>query len=163
MLINASLLLGDLPTARRELMQTNPTLLTTYDASHAQPESALFAGELLMREGHTEEATRLLETLLASQAPPAHGYDRVGRKLTRAKALALLGRPDAAIEELRAAQLQGNRLLWDFDYFQRMDRLTPFAALRKDPRFVAMIGEIEADNRAMRDRLLQQSQPAKEG
>jgi TolB-like protein len=163
MLINAALLLGDLPTVRRELMQTNPALLTTYDGAQAQPESALFAGELLMREGHTDEGKRVLETLLASQAPPAHGYDRVSRKLTRAKALALLGRGDAAMEELRAAQLQGNRLLWDFDYFQRMDHLTAFASLRKDPRFVAMIAEIEADNRAMRDRLLQQSQAAKEG
>lgn len=161
MLINAALLLGDLPTARRELMQTNPALLTTYDASHTQPESALFAGELLMREGHTSDATRLLESLLASQAPPQHGYDRVSRKLTRAKALALLGRTDAAIEELRAAHLQGNRLLWDFDYFQRMDRLSPFVSLRADPRFVAIIADIESDNRAMRDRLLQ-TQPAKE-
>ncbi len=162
MLINAALLLGDLPTARRELMRVDPTLLTSFDAAHLQPESALFAGELLLREGHTEDATRLLEALLTAEAPPAHGYDRVDHKLNRAKALALLGRNDAAIEELRAAQLQGNRLLWDFDYFQRLDRLSPFVSLRNDHRFAAMIAEIETDNRAMRDRFLQ-SQTVKEG
>ena len=90
-----------------------------------------------------------------TQAPPPHGYDPVARKLIRAKALARLGRTDAAIDELRAAHLQGNRMLWDFDYFQRMDRIPAFAALRDDARFKAIIAEIEADNRAMRDRFLQ--------
>ena len=47
LLINSALTLGDLPTARRELMQLEPTLLTSLDATRAQPEAALFAGELL--------------------------------------------------------------------------------------------------------------------
>jgi TolB-like protein/tetratricopeptide (TPR) repeat protein len=155
LLINAALTLGDLATARRELAHTDPLLLTSLDATHAQPESALYAGELLKREGHIEDATRLLDSLLAAQAPPPHGYDPVARKLVRAKALALLGRADSAIDELRAAQLQGNRMLWDFDNFQRLDHATAFATLRDDPRFRAIIAEMESANHAMRERVLQ--------
>src|SRR6185369_164198 len=101
----------------------------------------------------------LFESLLAAQAPPAHGYDPAIRKVTRAKILARLGRADAAIDELRAAELQGNRLLWDFDFAQRLDRVPAFESIRDDPRFRAVIADMEADNRVMRDRVLQQTQP----
>jgi hypothetical protein len=114
----------------------------------------LFGAELLLREGRTPEATQLLESLLARHEPPEQGYDPVEDKLIRAKALGFLGRDDAALEELRAAYLQGYRLLWDFDYFQRLEGMAAFAALRDDPRFRAIIADIEADNRAMRDRAL---------
>ncbi len=58
------------------------------------------------------------------------------------------------VDELRAAHLQGNRMLWDFDYFQRLDHMPPFATLRDDARFKAIIADIETDNRTMRERLL---------
>ncbi len=77
--------------------------------------------------------------------------------MTRAKILARLGRNDAAIDELRAAQLQGNRLLWDFDFVQRLDRVPAFETIRDDPRFRAVIADMEADNRMMRDRVLKQT------
>jgi TolB-like protein/Tfp pilus assembly protein PilF len=154
LLIRSALQLGDLASARRELVRGDPTLLTELDATRVQPEAALFAGELLVREGQVAEATRLLEGLLAGQAAPAQGYDAIATKMVRAKALALLGRRDAAFAELRAAHLQGNRQLWDFDYFQRIDRDAAFASMRDDPRFRALVAEIEADNRAMRDRVL---------
>jgi tetratricopeptide (TPR) repeat protein len=154
LLINAALRLGDIETARRELEAFEPALLTSLDASRVQPEAALFGAELLLREGRTPEATQLLESLLARHEPPEQGYDPVEDKLIRAKALGFLGRDDAALEELRAAFLQGYRLLWDFDYFQRLDGMAAFAALRDDPRFRAIIADIEADNRAMRDRAL---------
>jgi ATP/maltotriose-dependent transcriptional regulator MalT len=152
LLINAALRLGDLATARRELEAFEPALLTSFDASSIQPEAALFGAELLLREGRTREATQLLESLLVRYEPPEQGYDPVADKLIRAKALGFLGRDEAALDELRAAYLQGYRLLWDFDYFQRLDGAAAFAALRDDVRFRAIVAEIEADNRAMRER-----------
>ena len=77
--------------------------------------------------------------------------------MIRAKVLARLGRRDAAIDELRAAYLQGNRLLWDFDMFQRLDRVPAFESIKDDPRFRAVIADMETDNRMMRDRVLQQT------
>jgi TolB-like protein/Tfp pilus assembly protein PilF len=153
-LINSALSLNDLATARRAVIETDPTLLTSLDATRVPAESALFAGDLLMREGKTDDATKLLDSLLAAQAPPKNGFDPVARKVLRAKALARLGRDDAAIAELRAAQLQGNRMLWDFDFFQRIDRAPAFVTLRNDQRFRTIVAEIEADNRAMRERVL---------
>ncbi len=158
LLINASLALGDHATARRELTQLAPSLVASLDASRAQPEAALLTGELLIREGRKDDAARLFESLLAAQAPPAHGYDPAARKVTRAKILARLGRSDAAIDELRAAELQGNRLLWDFDFVQRLDHVPAFESIRDDARFRAVIADMEADNRVMRDRVLQQTQ-----
>ena len=150
LLINAALSLGELTLARREINAIEPTLLTSLDATRAQPEAVLSAGELLLREGYREQATRLLEGLLEIHAPPAQGYDAAARKIIRAKILACLDRPDEAIAELTAAQQQGYRLLWDFDYFQRLDRMPAFVSLRDDPRFLEIIRAIEADNRAMR-------------
>lgn len=157
LLITSSLALGDLATARRELTKLAPTLFATLDASHSQPEPALLVGELLTREGRKDDAARVFETLLTTQAPPAHGYDPAQHKVTRAKILARLGRNDAAIDELRAAQLQGNRLLWDFDFVQRLDRVPAFETIRDDPRFRAVIADMETDNRIMRDRVLKQA------
>ncbi len=119
----------------------------------------MFSGELLIREGHKDDAARLLESSLATLAPAEHGYDPAARKVMRAKVLARLGRNDAAIEELRAAQLQGNRLLWDLDFFERLDRVPAFEAIKDDARFRAIIAAMEADNRMMRDRVLQQPDP----
>ncbi len=64
LLINSALTLGDLPTARRELMLVDPDVLTSLDAARTQPEAALFAGELLTREGNADAAKRVLESLL---------------------------------------------------------------------------------------------------
>ena len=158
LLINAALVLGDLETARREVTKLAPNLLVSFDATSAQPEAALFAGDLLVREGRAADAARLFESLLAAQSPPEHGYDPAARKVIRAKVLARLGRRDAAIDELRAAYLQGNRLLWDFDMFQRLDRVPAFETIKDDPRFRAVIADMETDNRVMRDRVLQQTQ-----
>ncbi len=70
LLINSSLALGDLATARRELTKLAPSLLASLDASRAQPEPALLTGELLIREGRKDDATRVFETLLATQHRP---------------------------------------------------------------------------------------------
>jgi hypothetical protein len=150
LLINAALSVGELTIARREINAIEPTLLTSLDATRAQPEAVLFAGVLLLREGYREQAKQLLEGLLDIHAPPAQGYDAAARKIIRAKILSCLDRPDEAIAELTAAQQQGYRLLWDYDYFQRLDRMPAFASLRDDPRFLEIISAIEADNRAMR-------------
>jgi hypothetical protein len=154
LLINVALSLGELTIARREIDTIEPSLLTSLDAGRAQPEAVLFAGELLLREGQREQAATLLEGLLADHEPPPQGYDAVDQKIMRAKIQACLDRPDEAIAELRAAQLQGFRTLWDFDFFQRLDRMPAFASLRDDPRFQAIVAAIAADNRAMRERLL---------
>jgi len=153
-LINAALSLGDLATARQEIDRTEPALLASPEPVPADNEITLFAAELLLREGRPELARPLLASLLVRLAPPEGGYDPVADKLTRARVLACLERRDDALEELRAAHLQGNQLIWDFDFFQRLDHEPAFASLRDDPDFQAIIRDMEAGNRALRERWL---------
>lgn len=149
-IIASALLVGDLETAREHLLELEPLALAPApDLQRVPAEAALQAAHLLMREGNTADATDLLERMLEAHAPPTAGYDPPEHKVLRAQALAQLGRDDAAIAELRAAKMQGFRMLWDFDYFHRLDRHPMFAGLRDNPEFRALIGEIEAENRSM--------------
>jgi TolB-like protein/Tfp pilus assembly protein PilF len=151
LIISTALIVGDLATARAQLQQLEPKVLAPQpDVAEVQSDTALYAANLLAREGDAAGAGHILEHLLALHAAPAQGYDSTAAKLLRAKALAQLGRNDAAIAELRAAQLQGYRMLWDFDNFHRLDRLPWFERLRDDPKFRAVVDAIDADNRTSR-------------
>jgi TolB-like protein/Flp pilus assembly protein TadD len=155
LVIALALDLGDLATAREHLQRLEPTVLAPNpDVAHTDPQVALAAANLLSREGNSVAAAKILEQVLALNAPPASGYDPADRKITRAKAYAQLGKYDRATEELRAAKIQGFRSLWNFDDFLRLDRSPSFAGLREDPRFLAFVSEIEADNARMRQRVL---------
>jgi hypothetical protein len=147
--------IGELDTARRHLLAAEPTLLgPNPDVAHAQVDNAFFAAMLLAREGKKATSDAILEKVLALNAPPESGYDAPANKIVRAKALALLGRDDRAIAELKSAQLQGFRSLWDFDNFVRIDRMPMFERIRDDPRFIAFVAEIQADNDRMREAVL---------
>lgn len=145
---------GNLAYAREELRRLEPALLAPDpDVSRTDPTTVLLAANLLMRDGHEAQGRRLLEALLARHAAPAEGFDPAASKLIRAHALAQLGRVDDAMAELSAARLQGYRTLFDFDYFLRLDRYPTFAGMRDDPRFRALLADIEADNRALAARV----------
>src|SRR5262249_35235501 len=147
LIVSTALIVGDLETARTQLLLMEPKVLAPNPPiAKVEIDAALYAGNLLMREGDNAAATQILEGILASNAPPEHGYDSTSKKIVRAKALAQLGRNEAAIAELRAAELQGYRTLWDFDNFQRLDRLPWFAGIRDDPAFRAVVDSIDADN-----------------
>lgn len=162
-IIASALLIGDLETAREHLMQLEPLALEPApDLQRIPAEAALQAALLLMGEGNTADATNLLERVLEAHAPPAAGYDPPEHKVLRAQVLAQLGRAEAALAELHAAKLQGFRMLWDFDYFHRLDRHPMFAGLRDTAEFQALIGEIEAENRAMGERLAETPKPLAE-
>jgi hypothetical protein len=154
LIIGTALTLGDLPTARGHLQQLEPAILQPApDITDVPVDTALYALNLLIREGDAAGATHVARQLLELHAAPAGGYDPVAEKLVRAKVLAQLGNTDAAMAELHAAQLQGYRMLWDFDNFQRLDRLPWFDGLRSDARFKAFIDAIDTDNRTSREQL----------
>lgn len=147
LLISTALHTGDLKTARRELTILEPALLAPRpDVAYTQPDTAIYAANLLLREGHPDAGRWILDQLLQRLAPPAAGYDPVAHKILRAKALAQLDRRDEALAELDAARIQGFRTLWDFDNFQRLDRTLAFRTLAADTQFQNFIAAIAADN-----------------
>jgi TolB-like protein/DNA-binding winged helix-turn-helix (wHTH) protein/Tfp pilus assembly protein PilF len=87
--------------------------------------------------------------LVEGQAPPgrlAPWFDR-----TRAVALAMLGRNEAALAALERAFAAGNIYGWWYD----VDREPAFAALREDPRFKTLAAHARAHANAQR-KLLEQ-------
>lgn len=145
---------GDLERAREQLRRLEPSLLAPDpDVSRIPPLTVLLAANLLAREEHPAGAESLLEALLARYAAPRQGFDPIASKLVRGQALAQLGRVDEMLDELAAARLQGYRTLHDFDYFLRLERYPWFADVRTDPRLLALLGAIEAENLAMGARI----------
>ena len=65
-----------------------------------------------------------------------------------------LDQTDDAIAELQRAKADGYRTLIDFDYFVRIEDYPFMARVVSDPRFTALVAEIQADNQRMRDALL---------
>jgi hypothetical protein len=76
------------------------------------------------------------------------------RRIARTKAYAMLGEKERALAELRAAIGAGYRVLYDLDSFTRLDLDPTMQSLAGEPRFKAMIREVEASNEAMRRALL---------
>lgn len=154
MLVLAAINRDALDTARDQLRQLEPSLLGPEpDLSRIDPNIVLLAANLLFLEAQQTQATTLLERLLELTAPMAGSHDPVARKLIRTQALARLGRADEALAELEDAYRQGYRTLYDFDNFVRLDRYPSFSPIRGDPRFVELLARIEADNRAMAERI----------
>jgi len=155
LIISSALIVGDLVTARTVLTDLDPRLLAPRpDIADVEPEVALDAANLLMREGDVDGADWIVERVLDGHAPPASGFDSIHAKLTRAKAFAQLGRNPEAMSELEAARLQGYRTLWDFDNFQRLEQLPMMTDLAATPEFRAFVRAIESDNRLQRERVL---------
>lgn len=154
LMIVAALNSGAVAKAREHLRQLEPAVLAPDpDVTRIAAGTVLLAGSVLMLEERGDDAERLLLRLLDAHAPSADGFDPVARKLVRAHALALLGRADRALLELEDARRHGFRTLYDFENFLRLDRYPSFAPLRDDQRFVDLLAEIEADNRALAERI----------
>jgi len=154
-----SLAFGELDAARAQLDVLAPSLLdgTVPVPTDVDADVMLMAARLLVREGDAERANAILESLLRRLAPQPHGFDPIDAKVMRARALAALGRDDAALDELRAARLQGFSQIWDFDYFHRFDEAAEFRRLREhEPtatEFARIFEQIAADNARTRERL----------
>lgn len=100
--------------------------------------------------GDRAQARRILARVLAVTEPKAGVRHPNEYRIARVKAYAMLGEKDLALGELRAVIDDGYRQLYDLEIFMRLDAYPMMAPLRSDPRFAAMIREIEADNARMR-------------
>lgn len=150
----AAAMTRDTATARSRVAELPPGLLRHPPAVEDHtPIDALLAGELLRRSGDTEQAVRIAEALLHRNAPVPGVYQPVESLRIRALAFAVQGQNTRAIAELEQARRAGWRTLIDFDYFTRIDDYPMMAALAGDPRFRALLRDIEADNERLRGRL----------
>jgi TolB-like protein/Tfp pilus assembly protein PilF len=146
---------NDVPAARASLSDAVPGLLETPPATEQYDAlDALVAAYALRESGWPEQATQIARDVLASHESPPHEFVPVETTWLRALAFAVLDQTDDAIAELRRATDDGYRTLYDFDYFVRLDDYPFMAHVAADPRFQAIVTEIEADNRRMRDALV---------
>jgi len=133
---------GEYEEALAWYRQLAPELLVDeprVDASNMQ--AAVDLAHLLQLTGSDEQAERIL--LLAIES-----YEQRYRKgaanyvgIAKAEALALLGRSEEALEELRRLVDDGWRLMWRWD--TELNR--NFDSIRNEPEFVAVRDAIEAD------------------
>src|SRR5471032_588859 len=106
--------------------------------------------------GDHGQSRRIIDRLLALTEAKPRAVQLAALRISRVEAYAVIGDKERALAELRAAIDAGYRNLWDIDVFIRLDRYPQMAILKDDPRFVAMIHEVEADNARMRAQLLSQ-------
>jgi TolB-like protein/Tfp pilus assembly protein PilF len=154
-IFNMAIMTGDFEAARRIGPEATPDLFTLdprVDPAFAY--EAAQAAAVFDRLGDHGQAQRILSQLLAVTQPKP-GVPQPSRlAIARVQALAELGDKDGALRELRGMIDRGYRNLWDIDLFIRLERYPQMAGLRDDPRFKAMIAEIEADNARMREAVL---------
>lgn len=159
-LLIADILTGDYDPARQVLLQVSPEMLEpnpTVDRRLAP--QAVIAGLICDKLGDHGQARRILQSMLAQTTPKPTTSPEL--RVERARAFAVLGDKEQALKELRAAIDSGYRQVVGFQYFLRLDRDPALEALRAEPRFKAMIAEIEADNARMRQALTGQAPPAR--
>jgi TolB-like protein/Tfp pilus assembly protein PilF len=106
---------------------------------------------LLQLAGRTDEADRLLETVIEAYEQPnfTTGADRFHVTAVKAEALALLGQEQAALEELRRIIDNGWRFAWRWE----TDLNPNFNGLRESDEFRGMISELEADMAQQRSQI----------
>ena len=98
--------------------------------------AAINFASLLMMMGDEERARRLLErALTVTESLPRTG--QYGTGTNRAQILALLGRPDEAVADLRRAVDQGAFPIFSFN--------PDFGSLSDDPRYQAIRAEMDAN------------------
>jgi len=146
---------GDLGSARAELSDAVPGLLETPPATEQYDRlDALVAAYALRETGWPEQAQIIARAIIARHPSQPHEYVPVDVSVLRAIAFAVLDQTDDAIAELQRAKDDGYRTLIDFDYFVRIEDYPFMARVVSDPRFTALVADIEADNQRMRDALL---------
>ena len=123
-------------------------------ADPAVARDAVYAAYVVDQLGDHGQSRRVIDQVLAVTAPKPGVVQPTSLRIDRVQAYAVIGDKEHALQELRAAIDAGYRTLWDIDAFVRLDRYPQMAGLKDDPRFVAMIREVEADNARMRARLL---------
>ncbi|HEX7063309.1 MAG TPA: hypothetical protein VF200_15155 [Woeseiaceae bacterium] len=150
---DAAILAGDLDQARKYVLLAHPSLAG--DAAGAVDrqtlDSAVKLAWIALREGRRQEAASLLETSLALvRRLPRLGT--FGYGIRDVQIYALLGRKEDALQAFRAALDEGFRGSIFFDNWPLA--LDPYiASLRDEPRFVAMVAELDRDLAEMREQL----------
>ncbi|CAN7193077.1 tetratricopeptide repeat protein [Phenylobacterium sp. LjRoot164] len=156
----ASSQLGQYDQARAEWLVMSPELFTpSPKVSTRLANEAVDAAYVIDRTGDKGQARRILLAMLAATEPKPGLRQPNGRRIARVKAYVMLEEHDRALAELRAAIDSGYRSLYDLDLFTRLDTYPIMAPIRGDPRFRAMIREVEADNRQMREALQSSAPP----
>ncbi|MDP3749980.1 MAG: tetratricopeptide repeat protein [Phenylobacterium sp.] len=147
--------LGQFDLAREQLLVTSPELFEpTPKVSPRLASDAVGAAYVIQQTGDQGQARRVLQAVLAATEPKPGLRQMNARRIARVKAYAMLGDKDRALAELRAAIDAGYRVLYDIDAFTRLDLDPTTQSLRGEPRFRAMIREVEASNDTMRRAIL---------
>lgn len=156
----ASSQLGQYDQARAEWLVMSPELFApSPKVSTRLANEAVDAAYVIDRTGDKGQARRILLAVLAATEPKPGLRQPNRRRIARVKAYVMLEDRDRALAELRAAIDSGYRSLYDLDLFTRLDAYPMMAPIRSDPRFRAMIREVEADNRQMREALQSSAPP----
>ena len=159
----ADVLVQDYEGARQQMLISSPELFEPNPTvSEKLAPQAVQAALICQRLGDQGQARRILQSLLAVTGPKPGRPQSPGVHLVRAKAYTVLGDKEQALKELRVAVEGGYRSVMDLEYFLRMDRDPLLQALWPDPRFRALIAQIEADNARMRQALLGQGPPLRQ-
>jgi tetratricopeptide (TPR) repeat protein len=110
---------------------------TTHDFA-----ASVALGEALARSGDTKRAMAVWEAALAAMDYEANtnGRGELWFGLTRPRALALLGRHDAALTSLEQSFAAGFQLRWPL----RLEADPAFDAVRRDPRLIALLTRARA-------------------
>jgi TolB-like protein/Tfp pilus assembly protein PilF len=152
---DSALLAGDLETATRYALAASP-LLNGDTADGVDRETARNAVKLAyiyLRQGRKPDATRLLHQALET----IRGLPRLGTfgfGIRDVQIYALLGRREDALNAFREALDAGFRGSLMFDGWPL--ELDPYLdGIRDEPRFRAMVAELDAEIGIMRDRLFQ--------
>ena len=153
--LSAAALSGDFEFARNQLLIISPELFEPDPKVSASLSSdAVGAAWIIEQTGDKGQSRRILEALLRVTEPRPGVWQSHPRRIARVKAFAMLGDNERALVELRAAIDSGYRTLYDLDLFLRLDAYPMVAPLRSDPRFKAMLREVDADVARMRAELL---------
>lgn len=152
---SAAALAGDYEFAREQLLVIHPELFEPEpQVSPSTANEVVAAAFVIGQLGDQGQSRRILDEVLRVTEPTPGKWQSHAKRIARMKAFAMLGEEDRALAELRAAIDSGYRTLYDVDIFLRLDAYPMLAPLRGDPRFQAMIREIEADVAKKREAVL---------
>ena len=153
--------LGQYDVAREQLVAMSPEMFEPEPkVSPRLANDAAGAAFVIAQTGDRGQARRILQALLQVTEPKPGLRQPQARRIARLKAYVMLGDKERGLAELRGAIDSGYRQLYDLDGFTRLDRQPMLAPLRNDPRFQAMIREIQEDNAHMREALLARTPPS---
>jgi tetratricopeptide (TPR) repeat protein len=152
---DSALLAGDLETATRYALAASPLLSgdTMQGVDRQTTRNAVKLAYIHLRQGRKPEATRLLhQALEALRGLPRLGTFGFG--IRDVQIYALLGRREDALSAFREALDAGFRGSLMFDGWPL--ELDPYLdSIRGEPRFQAMVAELDAEVGIMRERLFQ--------